>query len=413
LVQDPPYNSYKNRTNIIVITNANFPFGGSSANYIRLLAIGLKKNANKVKVLLPSGHSYGCDVEQNIKRKGVIDGVNYKSTLFLNHPKKIFGKIINALFSNLFLIFNLVYFRIFYKYKIVIKYDTFFLRDISILAVTKILNARLISIIPDFFEKSPRSILSFNFFNWFSFHLGLKYVTKYSDKIIVFSYFLREYFNYSLKYLKPILVVPNLTDPANFRSSESQIFCKDIIRIGFLGSPTKKDGIIDLIDSFKIVNEKFKNTHLVCIGDLPNGTSVVPTLKEYADKNNISDNITFTGLVSFTKIPGLLKECDLCVLARPDGKVADAGFPSKLGEYFACKKPVVITEVGGIKNYFKHKHNAILVEPGNPESIASGMKYLISNPEKAKKIGEEGFNWMISNLEYTKVTTKIFGFINS
>lgn len=401
----------KNRTNIIIITDANFPFGGSSANYIRLLAIGLKKKANKVKVLLPSGHSYGCNVEKNIKRKGTIEGVDYKYTLFKNHPKNYIGKIINAILDNLFLIPNLIYFRIGYKYKVVIKYDTSFFRDISVLAVLKILNIKLISIIPDFFEKPQKSLFSWTFFKWVSFYLGLKYVTKYSDKIIVFSSFLKDYFENEVKYKKPILIIPNLTDPENFKNLKPQLFGKDIITIGFLGSPTKKDGILDLIDSFKIVNEKYKNTHLICIGDLPNKKSVIPGLLEYARQSNLAEYITFTGLVSFTKVPPLLNMCDICVLARPNGIVADAGFPSKLGEYFACKKPVVVTEVGGIKDYFTDKQNVVLVEPGNPISIAAGIEYLIKNTEKAKEIGNEGYNWMISNLEYTNVTAKIIEFI--
>lgn len=403
----------KNKTNIIIITDANFPFGGASANYVRLLAIGLKKRANKVKVLLPSGHSYGCNVEKNIKRKGTIEGVDYKYTLFKNHPKNYIGKIVNAILDNLFLIPYLIYFRIGYKYKVVIKYDTSFFRDILILAVTKITNTNLISIIPDFFEKPHKSFFSQSFRNWLSFYLGIKYITKYSDKTIVFSYFLKDYFEDKLKYSKPILIIPNLTDSENFKYLDNKIFNQEIIKIGFLGPPIEKNGIIDVINSFKIVNEKHRNTHLVCIGDLPNQSSVIPTLVEYAKCRKIADSITFTGLVSFNEVSELLKSCDIYVLARPDGIFSDAAFPTKIGEYFALKKPVVVTEVGEMKRYFTDKHNVVLVEPGNPISIANGIEYLICNPEKAKEIGEEGFNWMIANLEYTKVTTRIIEFINS
>jgi len=401
----------KKKIKILIVTSANFPFGGSSANYIRLLSLGLRNNADSVKVLLPLGHSYGRNVEEKIKRKGHFNGVEYKYTLFLYQPHSLAGKLINAVFGNFFLFLNLLYFRLVHNYKIIINYDAVFIRDISVFTVAKISNIKLISVIPDFFEKPKKSVFSWAFLKWANFFWGLKYVAKHADKLIVFSSFLKDFFENEIKFKKPLLVIPNLTDPDNFIKAEQHLPEIDTITIGFLGSPTQKDGVFDLIDSFKIVNSKYKNTHLICIGDLTNGTSVIPGLVEYAKKLNLSDAITFTGLVSFKNVPELLNKCHIFVLARPDGIVADAGFPSKLGEYFACKKPVVLTEVGGVKNYFQNKVNVVLAEPGNILSIASGIEYLIENPSKAIEIGNEGYNWMIANLEYTNVTKKIMGFI--
>ena len=85
----------------------------------------------------------------------------------------------------------------------------------------------------------------------------------------------------------------------------------------------------------------------------------------------VENSITFTGLVPFSDVPRLLNSCQILALTRPSGIFAEAGFPTKLGEYFACKKPVLITEVGDMPTYFKNENHVILVEPDNINSIVN------------------------------------------
>jgi glycosyltransferase involved in cell wall biosynthesis len=99
-------------------------------------------------------------------------------------------------------------------------------------------------------------------------------------------------------------------------------------------------------------------------------------------------------------------------LTRPNGIFSEAGFPTKLGEYFACKKPVVITRVGDIPKYFKNEEHIILVEPGNIESIVNGFEVLINRPNLSDKISKESYVWMDQNLNYLNVSLTIDLFID-
>jgi glycosyltransferase involved in cell wall biosynthesis len=127
----------------------------------------------------------------------------------------------------------------------------------------------------------------------------------------------------------------------------------------------------------------------------------------------ISKNLTFSGLVDYEKVLQLLQTCNILVLARPSGIFAEAGFPTKLGEYLICKKPVVITKVGDIPLYFKDGFNAMLAEPDNPQSVADKIEFLIENPKTGIKIAENGFNWAKENLEYKMATRKIIEFMEN
>ena len=106
-----------------------------------------------------------------------------------------------------------------------------------------------------------------------------------------------------------------------------------------------------------------------------------------------------------------MKSCQILALTRPSGIFAEAGFPTKLGEYFACKKPVLITKVGDIPNYFKNEKHVILVEPNNIDSIVDGFEKIICNKDLSEKLSSNGYDWMKNNLDLNNVSTKLITFL--
>ncbi len=96
---------------------------------------------------------------------------------------------------------------------------------------------------------------------------------------------------------------------------------------------------------------------------------------------------------------------------RISGIHADSGFPTKIGEYFAAKKPVVATKVGDLQFYFKNEHELIFAEPNDPKSIASGIRKLIEHPEMANKISANCYEWAINNLDYIENSRRLLKFV--
>jgi glycogen(starch) synthase len=89
-----------------------------------------------------------------------------------------------------------------------------------------------------------------------------------------------------------------------------------------------------------------------------------------------------------------LRESDLFVLPsrlEPFGIV--------LVEAGAAGLPVVASRVGGIPELLRHEHNALLVEPGDPSSLAEAMTKLLSDAVLADRLAATwhreamGFTW--------------------
>lgn len=399
--------------NVILITS-HFPYGGASANLLRYFSFCLADHGHLVEVFLPTGAFYGNKLDQHPSRKGVINGIKFQRLGLKNHPKNMVGKLVDNVLGLILPFYFLLKKCIQKKFDLLVLYSPTATTLIFHLAYRIILRKELLIILPEFYEKPRGSLLSTSIIKWYNFYVGIKFFAKYADKYIVLSEYLNNYLKKQGRSSKDILIMPNLTDPSKYICSKIKDFKPNKITIGYVGTPTKKDGINDLIKSFSVLNKLYPNTHLLIIGDITNGNTIIPQLKEYSEKQGINScDISFTGLTSHSKTPNLLLSCQILALTRPNGISAEAGFPTKLGEYFATKKPVVLTGVGDMKAYLKDKEHVVFAKPENIASIVDSFVYIIKNPERAAKIGENGYRWMNTNLNYKRQGARISDFIES
>lgn len=399
--------------NTKIITFSNFPFGGASANLLRYFSLALAKESNHVEVILPTGGYYGNKIDIINKRKGKIDNVKFIHTGFVIHPKNYFGKFLDGFIGIFGMLIYLVKSQFKSRIDTIITYNPTLASALFLLFLRLFLRNKLIIILPEFYEKPKKNVLSIQSIKLYNYYWSMKYLIKFADGFIVTSHFLKNYIEKNLNSSKNILVLPNAMDPEIFNLGDIEPYKSDFITIGYTGTPTRKDGATDLIKSFSLLHKKYSNVHLLIIGDITNGDSILPGLKNLAHELGIIQSVTFTGLVPFSNIPKLLNSCQILALTRPNGSFAEAGFPTKLGEYFACRKPVVITRVGDISKYFENEEEVILVEPENIEDIAQGFEKLIISKELGKKICENAYLWMDKNVNYRKLSIKINVFVES
>ena len=74
-------------------------------------------------------------------------------------------------------------------------------------------------------------------------------------------------------------------------------------------------------------------------------------------------------------------------------------------------KPVLATDVGDIKMYFKNRETLFLAEPDNSQSIATAIISILSNPDLALRVGRAGREAACSHFHYSPQCEKIARFI--
>ena len=75
---------------------------------------------------------------------------------------------------------------------------------------------------------------------------------------------------------------------------------------------------------------------------------------------------------------------------------------TKIFEEMMAGLPVICTDFVLWKEFVERYHCGLCVNPNNIEEIASAIRYLLDNPEEARRMGENGrraveeeFNWAV------------------
>jgi glycosyltransferase involved in cell wall biosynthesis len=248
---------------------------------------------------------------------------------------------------------------------------------------------------------------------WLNFYWGIRFFASKSDGLIVMSYFLRNYLKWIAKADIPVIVIPNTINPEISQLRESAIEKDDNYNFGYIGTPTEKDGIKELIDAFAIFAKNKSKVCLYLIGDTLKRDTQLKQIQKIIEAHKLNSQVILTGHIHHNLIGNYLNKCDAFILTRNDNITSRAGFPTKLGEYFCFKKPVILTEVGDFGRYFKDKVNIVFAKPGNPKNIAKSMDYVYTNIRKSEQIGIQGHQWMLENIEYKIVANKLSIFLSS
>jgi len=70
---------------------------------------------------------------------------------------------------------------------------------------------------------------------------------------------------------------------------------------------------------------------------------------DLAKRCGVQTRVVFTGMVPYTQVPRYISAMDVCLIPFGRGAISENALPLKLFEYMACEKPVVSTELPGVK----------------------------------------------------------------
>ena len=390
-------------TNYILITSSNFPHGGAGANYLHLFCKGAKLQHYKIKVYLLKGFLFG-NFSSNHKRKNITkEGIPFIYLGFVKRPNNTFYKFLDELLSGINLLFKLISIVRNRKNTILLIYNNELQYNILIYFFAEFFNIKLITFVPEFYGKYVFKGSFFRKLKWYGFLFNFYFLNKLSFKLIVFSHYLKD--QYISKGFKEadIIVQPNLTD---FDFWEIQ-HCQQVYNLGYSGSPSIKDGLHDLFKAISILKHRGVNISLLVIGDSPFGHSLIPDLKIECIRLGIDEDINFSGLVELSMVKILLGQCGILALTRPSTIQTQAGFPTKLGEYFASNKQVLVTNFGDIEKYFQNNIDVVMAQSGDVNEIAEKIQWMVDNKEHAEAIKLKGYKTAAALLEYKSSVKRI------
>ncbi|MBW9153581.1 glycosyltransferase [Clostridium estertheticum] len=222
--------------------------------------------------------------------------------------------------------------------------------------------------------------------------LLLKYILKGADKVCSTSHNMaeetRKYYN------KDIIITPFGVDIDKFKCY-TPILSSNNITIGVIKGLEKIYGIEYLIEGFSKVIHEYKGNKelkLLIVGD---GTQKIK-LESLVNELGINSNVTFTGKIDNDKVPEYINMMDIVCLPS-----LSESFGVSAVEACACGRPILATNVGGLKEIIFDDYNGFIIKQKSSEDIKLKIIKIIRNEvqmmefsKNARKLVLEKYSWI-------------------
>jgi glycosyltransferase involved in cell wall biosynthesis len=179
--------------------------------------------------------------------------------------------------------------------------------------------------------------------------------------------------------------------------------------VGFIGTFGPWHGAEVLADAFGrllAAHPEYRDrVRLLLIGD----GSRMGEVKAHLARHKVADRAVLTGIVPQAEGPAHLAACDLLAsphVPNPDG-TPFFGSPTKLFEYMAMGKGIVASDLDQIGEVLEHDRTAWMVRPGDAEDLARGLRVLLDDPERRRRIGAAARAEVVARYTWEEHTRKI------
>ena len=126
------------------------------------------------------------------------------------------------------------------------------------------------------------------------------------------------------------------------------------------------------------------------------GDAAEPDFQRLQDTSRsigLGSRVEFVGMVEPSRVSGLLAKGDVLVLPNVGAEpTVNHTSPLKLFEYMAAGKPIVASNLPSIREVLRDGENAVLVEPGNPTALTSGLRRVLEDRKLAERIASRAFD---------------------
>jgi glycosyltransferase involved in cell wall biosynthesis len=172
----------------------------------------------------------------------------------------------------------------------------------------------------------------------------------------------------------------------------------------FVGHLAAWQGVEFLIHASPLILEKCPDARFLIIGD----GVMKDNLLKITSELELSDKFTFTGRTLYENVPLYINAADVCVAPFIKERNSKIGLSAlKTYEYLACGKPIVASNISGVRDLIESSGGGISIAPENPEELAAAVVKLLLDENTRILMGDKGRRYVIENHSWDGVARKI------
>src|SRR5581483_7722660 len=171
------------------------------------------------------------------------------------------------------------------------------------------------------------------------------------------------------------------------------------LTLGYFGSFYRYEGLRFLLESFADIRERIPGTRLLMVG----GGEEEPELRSMATR--LDDAVVFAGWVPHDQIRQFYSLIDVFVCPRRRMRLTELVTPLKPLEAMAMGKPVVGSDVGGLKELIRHQSTGLLFPAESTRAFIEACAQLGRHRDLAASIGAEARAEMVTQRRWLHIVS--------
>jgi len=139
----------------------------------------------------------------------------------------------------------------------------------------------------------------------------------------------------------------------------------------FAGRFILKKGVLDTVEAFNLLKNKFPHLRLILAGDGPLRGDIDKLIKKFSLENKV----LMTGHVSEDKMKKIYNSSTVFVLPtfHPEG------MPGGIINALVFGLPIITTKTRGMADFLKNNINCLFVPPKNPKTLSRRLEEMLNN----------------------------------
>ncbi len=150
----------------------------------------------------------------------------------------------------------------------------------------------------------------------------------------------------------------------------------------YIGTLGMAHGIETLLDCAALLQERAPEVFFLLVGD----GAEREHLEAQAHKQRLR-NVRFIGPQPRERVPGLICASDVCLVLLRRADVFTTVIPTKMLEFMACGRPVVLGVTGQAQQIVQQAHGGVCVAPEDTNALAAAILELKSNAALRETFG--------------------------
>lgn len=388
--------------NVVFLGVFGFPFGTAVIQKMRLVAKSLTNAGVRVTVICTRAYHTEGEVPP-IRLHGRFEGTEYiyTSPTPYRHPRLIirnWNKTVGVL-KEICLLLHLSRRG---RLDVALAHSSSFATFLRYYLLSRILGFKIISNYAEFLSGFPSRL------NWtekLNDFLRDRVMIRLADGVIPISHFLEQHVR-NITPEKPLIRVPVLVDFSRFANQKPAnsefyfLFCSSLSYLEVI------EFVLAAFDNLCFPHNKVL-LYLVVSGGPEQFRKINRSIALCKNKACIKlfKDLTDTELTT-------LYVGARALLIPMRATVEDmARFPHKIGEYLATGNPVITTRFGEVARYLTDGVNAVMTNGHSVEEFTDRMRWVIDNPDLARRIGVEGQRVAMAQFEYRNYSENLADFL--